>query len=118
MCPTVENLDLVLQETGDPQGLTHSRPPEYGSRQTIQPRPDHLDRVVSPSRGLPADMQQVTPVSDLFATRFNNKLDQFVSLVPDPLAWVVNALSHVLGGSGCIFAPVAILGKVVTMLQN
>ena len=30
---------------------------------------------------------------DLFATRFNNKLPQFVSPVPDPQAWVVDALS-------------------------
>ena len=30
---------------------------------------------------------------DLFATRFNNKLPQFVSPVPDPQAWAVDALS-------------------------
>ena len=30
---------------------------------------------------------------DLFATRFNNKLPQFVSLVPDPQIWVVDTLS-------------------------
>ena len=30
---------------------------------------------------------------DLFATRFNNKLSQFVSPVPDPQAWAVDALS-------------------------
>ena len=33
------------------------------------------------------------PQVDLFATRFNNKLPQFVSPVPDPQAWVVDALS-------------------------
>ena len=33
------------------------------------------------------------PQVDLFATRFNNKLPQFVSLVPDPHAWAVDALS-------------------------
>ena len=32
------------------------------------------------------------PQVDLFATRFNNKLPQFVSPVPDPLAWSVDAL--------------------------
>ena len=34
-----------------------------------------------------------TPQVDLFATRFNNKLPQFVSPVPDPQAWAVDALS-------------------------
>ena len=33
------------------------------------------------------------PQVDLFATRFNNKLPQFVSPVPDPQAWAVDALS-------------------------
>ena len=33
------------------------------------------------------------PQVDLFATRFNNKLPKFVSLVPDPQAWAVDALS-------------------------
>ena len=33
------------------------------------------------------------PQIDLFAKRFNNKLAQFVSPVPDPLAWAVDALS-------------------------
>ena len=32
------------------------------------------------------------PQVDLFATRFNNKLPQFVSPVPDPQAWAVDAL--------------------------
>ena len=54
------------------QSPTHSRPAERGSRQAIQARPDHPNRVVSPSRGLPLNMQQV---------------------VPDPLATVVDALS-------------------------
>ena len=34
-------------------------PAECGSRQAIQARPDHPNRVVSPSRGLPNNMQQV-----------------------------------------------------------
>ena len=41
LCPTVENLDLVYQQTSNPKSLTHSRPDECGSRQTIQARPDH-----------------------------------------------------------------------------
>ena len=36
---------------------------EYGRRQAIQARPDHPIRVVSPSGGLPSNMQQVAPAS-------------------------------------------------------
>ena len=62
---------------------------------SIQARPDHPNRVVSPSRGLPLNMQQVAPAQiDLFATRFNNKLPLFVSPVPDPMATAVYALSR------------------------
>ena len=54
----------MYQETSNSQSLTHSRPAERGSRQAIQARPDHPDRVVSPSRGLPSNMQQVAPASN------------------------------------------------------
>ena len=84
MCLAVENPDLGFQETGDSQGPTHPRPAECGSRQAIQARPDHPGRVVTPSRGFLVNIQHVAPTSDLFATRFNNKLAQFVPLVPDP----------------------------------
>ena len=92
MCPSVENPNLVLHEAGY-IFQTYSRPAECGSRQTIgQARPDHSNRVDSPPRGLPFSMQQVVPNLDRpFATRFNNKLTQFVSPVPDPLAWAVDA---------------------------
>ena len=61
LCPNMENLDLVYQEASNSQSPTHSRPAERGSRQAIQTRPDHPNRVVSPSRGLPNNMQQVAP---------------------------------------------------------
>ena len=53
LCPIVENLDLVYQETSNSQGPTHPRSPKCGSRQTIQTGPDHPDEVVSPSRSFP-----------------------------------------------------------------
>ena len=57
----MENLDLVYHTTSDSQSLTHSRPAECGSRQAIQARPDHPKGVVSPSRGLLINIQQVAP---------------------------------------------------------
>ena len=61
LCSTIENLDLVHQKSSNSQSLTYSRLAECGSRQVIQARPDHPNRVVSPSGGLPSNMQQVAP---------------------------------------------------------
>ena len=59
------------------------------------------------------------PQIDLFATSFNNKLPQFVSLMPDPLAIAVDALSLPWEDlDAYAFPPVAILGKVVEKLQD
>ena len=59
------------------------------------------------------------PNIELFATRFNNKLPQFVSPVPDPLATAVDALSLPCEDlDAYAFPPAAILGKVVEKLQD
>ena len=59
------------------------------------------------------------PKVDLFATRFNNKLPQFVSPVPDPQAWAVDALSLSWEDlDPYAFPPAAILGKVLEKLQD
>ena len=111
VCPTVENPVLVYQETGNSQSTSHPRLAEHDSRQAIQTWPDHSNRVVPSSRGVPSYM--------LFATRFNNKLPQFVSLVPDPQAWAVDALSLSWEDlDPYAFPPATILGKVVENLQD
>ena len=66
VCPAMQNLDLVYQEASNSQSLTHSRPAECDSRQVFQARPDHPNRVVSPSRDFPSNMQQVAPAKHRF----------------------------------------------------
>ena len=61
VCPTMENSDLVYQETGYSQSLTHPRPSECDSRETIQTGPDHSNRMVPQSRNLPSNMSPVVP---------------------------------------------------------
>ena len=78
VCPILANPDLVLQESGDPQSLTHSRPAESGSRQAIQTWLDNSNRVVSPSRGLPVDMHPVASTSN---RPFCNEAKQQAALV-------------------------------------
>ena len=91
LCAPLWTINLVYQETSDskarhvPGRLSVVADKLSRLGQTIQ-------TVVSPSRGLPLNMQQVVPPKiDLFATRFNNKLPLFVS--PDPLATAVDVLS-------------------------
>ena len=59
VCSTMENTDLVFQERGNSQSSTHPRPSERDSRQAIQTGPDHPNRMVPQSRGLPSNMQPV-----------------------------------------------------------
>ena len=59
--PSVENPDLVCQETCNSQGSTHPKSAECDSRQTIQTRPDHSNRIVPSPRGLPSHMLPVAP---------------------------------------------------------
>ena len=59
------------------------------------------------------------PQIDLFATRFNNKLPQFVSPVPDSLAVAVDALSLQWEDlDAYAFPPAAILGKMVKLQDS
>ena len=54
------------------------------------------------------------PIVDLFATRFNHGLPTFVSPVPDPAAWAVDALSIPWAGLlAYAFPPLPILSKVL-----
>ena len=64
LCFTMENLNLVRQKSSNSKRPTHSRLAECGRRQAIQARPDNPNRVVSPSGGLPNNMQQVAPASN------------------------------------------------------
>ena len=58
-----------------------------------------------------------TPQVDLFATRYNHKLPKFVSPMPDPQAWRVDALNlNWENLDAYAFPPVSLLGKVVSKI--
>ena len=60
-----------------------------------------------------------TPQLDLFATRFNTKLSQFVSPVPDPSAWAVDALSLSWENlDPYAFPPTALLNRVLSKIRD
>ena len=106
LCSTMENLDLVHQKSSNPQSLTYSRLAECGSRQAIQARPDHPNRVVSSSRGLPSNMQQVAPTSN---RRICHEVQQQFALVcvtsTRSPGHCSGCTKSSMGGSGCICLP-------------
>ena len=60
-----------------------------------------------------------SPEMDLFATRYNNKLPKFVSPVPDPQAWAVDALSFSWEDLDLYaFPPIPLLGNVVNKILS
>ena len=59
------------------------------------------------------------PQVDMFATKYNCKLAQYVSPVPDPNAWAVDALTVSWENLDMyVFPPVSLLGKVVSKLSD
>ena len=110
------NPDLVLQESGDPQGPTHSKPAECGSRLF------RLGQIIQTVWSLLSEAFQLIwkmwhqPQINLFRTRFNKK---FVSPVPDSIAWAVDTLSLPWEElDQYAFPPVTILSKVVAKLRD
>ena len=61
----------------------------------------------------------VRPRVDLFATWFNHKLPRFVSPVPDPTAWAVDALSLQWDQlEAYAFPPVSLIPQVISKLRD
>ena len=59
------------------------------------------------------------PQVDLFATRFNHKLPRFVSPVPEPTAWAVEALSLWWDQlEAYAFPPVSLIPQVISKLKD
>lgn len=59
------------------------------------------------------------PMIDLFATRFNNKLTTFISPIPDPLAFAVDALTVSWKGMWAYaYPPPAIIPLVLNKIQS
>ena len=105
-CPTVENLDLVFQETSDSKSPTHSRPTEHGSRQAVQARPDHPNRIISTFRGLPDNMQQVARARNRpFCHEVQQQVTFFCVTGTRSPGFSSGCTQSAMGGSGCICLP-------------
>ena len=95
----------MYRKTSDSQSLTHSRPAECGSKQAIQARPDHPNRVVSPSRGLPNNMQQVAPALNRPFCHEVATTSYLCVIGTGSPGLSSGCTQPAMGGSGCICLP-------------
>ena len=106
VCPTVENLDLVFPATSDSKSPTYPWPIKCDSRQAIQAKSDHPNRMVPPCGRFSKLVQQMAPAPD---RPICHEVQQQVTSV------CVSSTGHpgcssgcthpTMGGSGCICLP-------------
>ena len=115
----LENSHLVPQQQGNTQGTYRvhsmlSRMASPGGTRSSQQSGSFLLRFSRKSPGYGR-----VPKVDLFATSVNKKLPLYVSLIPDPQAWAVDALN--IPWENLVvyaFPPTALLPKVIQKLQS
>ena len=96
----------MCQKTGYSQSLKHSRPVECCSRQAIQTRPDHSNRMVTPPGGLPNNMQKVAPASNRpFCNKVQQETGQFCVTNTRSPGLGSRCTQPFMGGSGSICLP-------------
>ena len=120
VCPDLASVCLLSQEQSCSYSKTRSRGHESCSRPTLQVSTDPSYRVVSQPK-IFRWLSQIDfqPQLDLFATKFNHKLPQYVSPVPDPKALAVDALEMNWSGLHLYsFPPTALCPLVVKKLIN
>ena len=106
VCPTMENLDLVLPATSDSKSPTHPRPFKCDSRQAIQAGSDHPNRMVPPSGSFPTTMQSMAPASNRPICHEVQPQVTSVCLSGTGLPGYSSGCAHpAMGRSGCIRLP-------------
>ena len=110
LCPTMENLDLVCQETSDSKARHFP-----GRLNVVADKLSMLGQTMQTEWFLLPEVSLCSrwhlPKIDLFATRFNNKLPLFVSLVLDPLVSSGCAQSAMVGSGSIHLLTISHIGQ-------
>ena len=110
---------LVPPQRNSPEGKAHSRSFKCDSGQAFLTESSDPNRVVPISAVVQSFSRWDQPQVDLFATCFNHKLPQFVSSVPDPAAWAVDAVSLPWENMDVYaFPPVSLITQVVSKMMD
>ena len=120
VCSPVEDHDLVPSLPHNIESQAHPRVPECDGRPAVQVQPSAVNRMISASAGVQTDLPEVfTPHVDLFATHLNHKLPLYVSPVPDPEAWDIDALNiNWTNLTAYAYPPTALLHKVIQKIKQ
>ena len=121
MCSSVENHDLVPSLRHNSKSQAHSRVPECDGRPTVQ-----VEQFQSTEWSLhPQVFKQICQkwfnprVDCRFATHLNHKVSLYVSPVPDPNAWDIDALSiNWTCLTNYAYPPVALLHRVIPKIRQ
>ena len=120
LCPSMATPVLVQSETSSPKGQTHP-----GCLNVIADKLSRQGQVIQTEWSLHQGVFDLLvqtwhrPQVDMFATKYNCKLAQYVSPMPDPNAWAVDALTVSWENLDMyVFPPVSLLGKVVSKLSD
>ena len=92
LCPSLAAPVLVQAETGCSKGQAHSWSSKCDCGQIVMPRPNHSDRIVQEVFNLLVHTWHL-PLVDMFATKYNCELAQYMSPVLDPNAWALDTLT-------------------------
>ena len=118
VCSPVEDYDLVPSLPHNIESQAHPRVPECDGRPAVQVQPSAVNRMVSASAGVQTDLPEVVHTS-LFATHLNHKLPLYVSPVPDPKAWDIDALNiNWTSLTAYAYPPTALLHKVIQKIKQ
>ena len=120
LCPSLETPVLVSPQGNKSKGSSHPRSVECDSRQTIQTQSADPNRVVPLSAGVQSFvLKMVSATGRPFCNPVEHKLPKFVSPVPDPTAWAVDAMSLSWENlDEYAFPPVSLLNQVISKVVD
>ena len=115
----VENHDLVPSLPHNIESQAHSRVPERDGRPTVQVQVQPTEWSLHPQVFKQICQKWFTPHVDLFATHLNHKLPLYVSPIPDPRAWDIDALNiDWTNLTAYAYPPTALLHKVIQKIKQ
>ena len=120
MCPPLETSFLVSPQRNSSEVSAHSGSLECNSRHAVQTQPsDQTEWSLSQQVFNIWCSRWARPLMELFPTQFNHKLPKFLSPVPDPTAWAVDALSLPWENLDVYtFPPVSLLGHIISKMMD
>ena len=121
LCAPVVDHDMVPSLSHNIKSQTHSRVSECDGRPPIQVQPSAVDGMVTASALVFKQIchKWFTPHVDQFATHLNHKLPLYVSPIPDPKAWDIDALNiNWTALTAYAYPPTALLHREIQKIRQ